>query len=159
MSKIASALGGKYQENRLSVMTRTFVLGDHTFRVRVPAVHEIEAVYNYFKNPNVDLIEDAFKSMTYDLVSIKDTNPEGVIYTDKDVIVDGRSMMEAARNKVILQHRIVEYFKFLIPEDGQSLQDLEYSDVEEEFPLSIQIQIIDKISEVISPDYKAIKEK
>lgn len=159
MSKIASALGGKYQENRLSVMTRTFVLGDHTFRVRVPAVHEIEAVYNYFKNPNVDLIENAFKSMTYDLVSIKDTNPEGVIYTDKDVIVDGRSMMEAARNKVILQHRIVEYFKFLIPEDGQSLDDLEYSDVEEEFPLSIQIQIIDKISEVISPDYKAIKEK
>lgn len=159
MSKIASALGGKYQENRLSVMTRTFVLGDHTFRVRVPAVHEIEAVYNYFKNPNVDLIENAFKNMTYDLVSIKDTNPEGVIYTDKDVIVDGRSMMEAARNKVILQHRIVEYFKFLIPEDGQSLDDLEYSDVEEEFPLSIQIQIIDKISEVISPDYKAIKEK
>jgi hypothetical protein len=159
MSKIASALGNKYQENRLSVMTRTFVLGDHTFKVRVPAVHEIEAIYNYFKNPNLDLVADAFKSMTYDLVSIKDTNPKGVIYSDDDVVVDGRSMMEAARNKVILQHRIVEYFKFLIPENGQTLSDLEYSDVEEEFPLSIQIQIVDKIGEVISPDYKAIKEK
>ncbi len=159
MSKIASALGGKYQENRLSVMTRTFVLGDHTFRVRVPAVHEIEAIYNYFKNPNIDLVDDAFKQMTYDLVSIKDTNPDGVVYSDKDIVVDGRSMMEAARNRVVLQHRIVEFFKFLIPEDGQSLADLEYSDIEEEFPLSIQIQIIDKISEVISPDYKVIKEK
>jgi hypothetical protein len=67
--------------------------------------------------------------------------------------------MEAAKNRVVLQYRIVEYFKFLIPENGQSLDDLEYSDVEEEFPLSIQIQMIDKISEVISPDYKAIKEK
>ncbi len=159
MSKIASALGGKYQENRLSVMTRTFVLGDHTLRVRVPAVHEIEAIYNYFKSPNQDLVDAAFKSMTYDLVSIKDTNPDGVVYSDKDVVVDGRSMMEAARNRVVLQYRIVEYFKFLIPEDGQSLADLEYADIEEEFPLSIQIQMIDKISEVISPDYKAIKEK
>jgi hypothetical protein len=159
VSKIASALGGKYQENRLSVMTRTFVLGDHTFRVRVPAVHEIESIYNYFKSPNLDLVDAAFKSMTYDLVSIKDTNPDGVVYSDKDIVVDGRSMMEAARNRVILQYRIVEYFKFLIPEDGQSLADLEYADIEEEFPLSIQIQMIDKISEVISPDYKAIKEK
>jgi hypothetical protein len=97
--------------------------------------------------------------MTYDLVSIKDTTPDGVVYSDKDVVVDGRSMMEAARNRVVLQYRIVEYFKFLIPEDGQSLADLEYADIEEEFPLSIQIQMIDKISEVISPDYKAIKEK
>lgn len=159
MSKIASALGAKYQENRLSVMTRTFVLGEHTFKVRVPAVYEIEAIYNYFKNPNIDLVNEAYKKITYDLVSIKDTKPDGVIYSDEDIVVDGRSMMEAARNKVILQHRIVEYFKFLIPEDGQSLADLEYSDIEEEFPLSIQIQIIDKIGEVISPDYKAIKEK
>ena len=159
MSKVASALGSKYQENRLSVMTRTFVLGDHTFRVRVPAVHEIEAIYNYFKNPNIDLVDEAYKKMTYDLVILKDTNPDGIVYSDKDVVVDGRSMREAASNKIILQYRIVEYFKFLIPEDGQSLSDLEYSDIEEEFPLSIQIQIIDKISEVISPDYKAIKEK
>ena len=153
MSKIASALGSKYQENRLSVMTRTFVLGDHTFRVRVPAVHEIESIYNYFKNPNIDLVDQAYKKMTYDLVSIKDTNPDGVVYSDKDVVVDGRSMMEAARNKVILQHRIVEYFKFLIPEDGQSLADLEYADIEDEFPLSIQIQIIDKTMEYIFLTY------
>lgn len=159
MSKIAFALGSKYQENRLSVMTRTFTLGEHTFKVRVPAVHEIEAIYNYFKNPNQDLVNKAFAEMTLELNSVKDTMPEGVVYSDKDIVVEGRSMMEAAKNRVVLQYRIVEYFKFLIPENGQSLDDLEYIDVEEEFPLAIQIQMIDKISEVISPDYKAIKEK
>jgi hypothetical protein len=137
MTKIASALGGKYQENRLSVMTRTFVLGDHTFKVRVPAVHEIETIFNYFKNPDEALVEKAFKELTYELINIKDTNPKGVVYSENDVVVESRSMREAAKNKVILQ----------------------YSDIEEEFPLSIQIQLVDKISEVISPDYKAIKEK
>lgn len=159
MSKISNALGGKYQENRLSVMTRTFVLGDHLFKVRVPSVGEIEAIFNYFKNPNQELVEKTFKELTYELFKIKEDKPENVIYGDSDIIVDGRSMMEAARNKVILQFRIVEYFKFLIPENGQTLADLEYSDIEEEFPLAIQIQLIDKISEVIAPDYKAIKEK
>lgn len=159
MSKIASALGGKYQEHRLSVMTRSFILGDHTFKVRVPSVGEVEKIYDYFKNPNQELVESTFKELTYELIKIKDTNPVGVIYSENDVVVEGRSMMEAAKNKITLQYRIVEYFKFLIPEDGQTLADLEYSDIEEEFPLSIQIQLIDKISEVISPDYKAIKEK
>lgn len=159
MSKIANALGGKYQENKLSIMTRTFTLGDHLFKVRVPSVGQIESIYNYFKNPNEELVEKTFKELTYEMMKIKEDKPDMVVYSDNDVVVDGRSMREASRNKVVLQYRIVEYFKFLIPENGQTLDDLEYSDIEDEFPLSIQIQLIDKISEVIAPDYKAIKEK
>jgi hypothetical protein len=159
MSKISKALGGKYQQNRLSIMTRTFELGNHTFRVRVPAVGEIEAVYNYMKEPNLELVEKTYKEVTYELIKVKEDKPDGVVYTENDVVVDGRSMREAATNKVVLKHRIVEYFKLLIPEDGQTLADLEYEDIEEEFPLAIQIQLMDKISEVISPEYKAIKEK
>ena len=45
MSKLGSALGKKYEENRLSVLTRQFELGNHTFKVRIPAVNEIEAIY------------------------------------------------------------------------------------------------------------------
>ena len=57
MSKLGSALGKKYEENRLSVLTRSFELGDHTFKVRVPSVQEIEAIYNYFKNPNKEKVD------------------------------------------------------------------------------------------------------
>lgn len=156
MSKLGSALGKKYEENRLSVLTRSFELGDHTFKVRVPSVQEIESIYNYFKNPDQEKIEQEYKLMAKAFENVKDK--EGVEVKDNDLIVDGRSIRETATNKHILQHRVVEYIKFLIPETG-SLEDITYEDVEAEFPLSVQMTLVEKINEVISPDYKDIKSK
>jgi hypothetical protein len=156
MSKLGSALGKKYEENRLSVLTRSFELGDHTFKVRVPSVQEIEAIYNYFKNPNEEKVELEYQSMLKEFDGLKEK--EGVEIKDNDMVIDGRSMRETAKNKHILQHRIVEYIKFLIPETG-SLEDITYEDVEAEFPLSVQMTLVEKINEVISPDYKDIKSK
>jgi len=156
MSKLGSALGKKYEENRLSVLTRSFELGDHTFKVRVPSVQEIEAIYNYFKNPNEEKVELEYQRMLKEFDGLKEK--EGVEIKDNDMVIDGRSMRETAKNKHILQHRIVEYIKFLIPETG-SLEDINYEDVEAEFPLSVQMTLVEKINEVISPDYKDIKSK
>lgn len=156
MSKLGNALGKKYEENRLSVLTRSFELGDHTFKVRVPSVAEIEAIYNYFKNPNQEKIELEYQNMLKEFQGLKEK--EGVEVKDNDMIIDGRSIRETAKNKHILQHRIVEYIKFLIPETG-SLEDITYEDVEAEFPLSVQMTLVEKINEVISPDYKDIKSK
>jgi hypothetical protein len=156
MSKLGSALGKKYEENRLSVLTRSFELGDHTFKVRVPSVQEIEAIYNYFKNPNEEKIEQEYQLMIKAFENLKDQ--EGVEVKDNDFIIDGRSIRETAKNKHILQHRIVQYIKFLIPETG-SLEDITYEDVEAEFPLTVQMTLVEKINEVISPDYKDIKSK
>lgn len=156
MSKLASALGKKYEENRLSVLTRSFELGDHTFKVRVPSVSEIEAIYNYFKNPNEEKVEQEYQLMIKAFENLE--GKEGVEVRDNDFIIDGRSVRETATNKHILQHRIVEYIKFLIPETG-SLEDITYEDVEAEFPLSVQMTLVEKINEVISPEYKDIKSK
>jgi hypothetical protein len=156
MSKLGSALGKKYEENRLSVLTRSFELGDHTFKVRVPSVQEIEAIYNYFKNPNEEKVELEYQRMLKEFDGLKEK--EGVEIKDNDMVIDGRSMRETAKNKHILQHRIIEYIKFLIPETG-SLEDITYEDVEAEFPLSVQMTLVEKINEVISPDYKDIKSK
>jgi hypothetical protein len=159
MSKLASALGKKYEENRVSVMTRQFELGNHTFKVRVPSVGEIESIYDYFKNPNQDDVDVAFEEMTVGLKELQEDSNDIIQHIDNDIIVDGRSMREAARNKTVLQHRIVEYIKFLIPETGEMPADLNYKDVEDEWPLAIQLMIVDKINEVISPDYKEIRGK
>jgi hypothetical protein len=156
MSKLASALGKKYEENRLSVLTRSFELGDHTFKVRVPSVSEIEAIYNYFKNPNEEKVEQEYQKMLKEFGGLQEK--EGVEVKENDVVIEGRSMKETAKNKHILQHRIVEYIKFLIPETG-SLEDITYEDVEAEFPLSVQMTLVEKINEVISPEYKDIKSK
>mgnify|MGYP003344084189 CR=1 FL=1 len=156
MSKLASALGKKYEENRLSVLTRKFELGEHIFKVRIPSVQEIEAIYNYFKNPNDVEVEKAYQDMVKS-IDLKDVQ-EGVEIKDNDIVIEGRSMRETAKNKHILQYRITEYIKFLVPETG-SLESLTYADVEAEFPLAIQLTLVDKINEVIAPDYKEIKSK
>lgn len=153
MSKLSQALGNKYQENRVSVLTKTFVMGDHTFKVRVPSVAEIEAIYDYFKNPNEDDVEKEFQNIIKDLTDAEKYK-EG-----NDIVIEGRSMRESARNKCVIQHRIVEYIKFLIPENGESLQDLTYKDVEEEFPLPIQLELIDAINVAISPNYENTRGK
>jgi hypothetical protein len=154
MSKLGSALGKKYEDNKLSILTRTFELGNHTFKVRVPSVKEIEAIYEYFKNPNEEIVEEIYQDLTKDLLKFKDEASDNVEFKENDIVVDGRSIREAAKNKATIQHRIVEYIKLIIPEDGQSLEGIEYKDVEEEFPLAIQLTLVDKINEVIAPDYK-----
>lgn len=156
MSKFSKAFGEKFEKNKLAILTRTFELGGHVFKVRIPHTIELEKIYNYFNNPDETAIEKEYQEA---VKGIKNLDSEDIVKVDNDIIVAGRSMREAATNKVILQYRITEYFKFLIPEDGQSLEDLEYSDIALEFPLAIQIQFIDKINEVISPEYKDARGK
>lgn len=154
MSKLGSALGKKYEENRLAVLTRTFDLGGHTFKVKVPSVQEIEAIYNYYKNPNEEEVEKAYQVLVKDL-----KNVEGIVEKDNDIVIEDRSMRETARNKHILQYRITEYIKFLIGENGETLNHITYEDVENEFPLAIQLTLVEKINEVISPEYMEVRSK
>jgi len=159
MSKLGNALGAKYQENRISVMTRSFELGNHTFKVRVPSVGEIEAIYDYSKTPDLKLVQKFYKELSVDLLKFKAEPSDEVVFSDKDILVKGRSMLEAATNKCVFQHRVTEFIKFLIPQDGETFDGLTYADIEIEFPLAIQLTIIEKIQEVISPDYKEIRSK
>ena len=119
----------------------------------------IKIVYEYFKNPNEELVEEIYQDLTKDLIKFKEEASDNVEFKDNDIVVDGRSIREAAKNKATIQHRIVEYIKLLIPEDGQSLDGIEYKDVEDEFPLAIQLTLVDKINEVIAPDYKETRSK
>ena len=71
------------------------------------------------------------------------------------MIVEGRSLRESAKTKVQTQIKITEFFKLLIPEvPDHSLADLTYEEIEAEFPMSVQSQMIEKIVEAISPTYK-----
>lgn len=154
MSKLGSALGKKYEENRLAVLSRSFELGGHTFKVKVPSVSEIETIYNYAKNPNLDEIEKTYQLLTEEIRKV-----EGIKEENNDIMIDGRSMRETAKNKHILQYRITEYIKFLIGENGETLDQITYEDIEAEFPLAIQLTLVEKINEVISPEYKEVRSK
>jgi hypothetical protein len=155
MTKFSSAFGEKYQTNKKNLLTRSFELGGHTFKVRIPLIAESDAIYKKVSEPDEEVIEKTYKEITEPLRQFENNQSEEFKFIDNDILVDGRSMREAAKNKAITEARITEFFKLLVPElEGASLEDLTYADIEEEFPIPVQMQIVEKIGEVISPTYK-----
>lgn len=151
MSKLANAFGDKYLQNKISIITRSFELGNHTFKVRVPNVGELENIYESANNPPDELIEQEYQKLT---ANLKDLEVDGDV-----ILEDGRSLREVAKNKAGFQIRITGYFKLLVPDTGASLENLEYSDIESEFPVAIQMEFFEAINNAISPDYKSIRGK
>jgi hypothetical protein len=157
MSKLSATLGEKYQSKRTTIFTRTFELGGHTFKVHIPSVAESDAIYQKVMNPPAEFIDALYVKMVEPLLVFKDSaKPEdGVEFLENDVVVQGRSMREAAKNKAMTEAKITEYIKLLIPENPEETMDsITYADIEAEFPLPIQLTLIEKIAEVISPSYK-----
>lgn len=153
MTKVADRLGGKYRQAQASIRTKNFELGDHTFKVRIPLVSESDEIFKRVANPPSLDVDQAFEFMTAPLRQFPDA--ESLVITDDDVTVEGRSMREAAKMRVAMEIRITEMIKLLVPESSEhSLDDLTYKDIEDEFPLSVQLALVEKISEVISPTYK-----
>jgi hypothetical protein len=155
MTKFSSAFGEKYQANKSNMLIRSFELGGHTFKVKIPLVAESDAIYKRVSNPSESLVNQIYDEITLPLRQFENNQTDDFKFVDNDILVDGRSMREAAKNKAITEARITEFFKLLVPElEGASLEDLTYKDIEDEFPLSVQMQIVDKIGEAISPTYK-----
>lgn len=145
MTKLASAFG-----DTNALRTKSFVLGGHTFKVRVPLSKEMEAIQERISSTNPDILAERFGKMTEPFRS----NPtEDVVITDNDVVVDGRSSKELVKTIHLMENRITEYVKLLIPENG-SLDDITYEDIEAEWPLQVQFELIEKIVEAIQPGYK-----
>ena len=157
MSKLSATLGEKYQSKRSAIFTRTFELGGHTFKVHIPSIAEADAIYQKVMNPPDEVIDALYAKMVEPLLTFKDSaSPEDEVeYLDNDVVVKGRSMREAAKNKAMTEAKITEYIKLLVPENPENtMDDITYADVEAEFPLPIQLSLVEKIAEVISPSYK-----
>lgn len=155
MSKLANALGASYEQKRREILTRKFELGGHTFKVRIPLVVESDAIYKKIMEPDQTRIDQIYKEMADPLIKFKDDANEEFEFKEDDILVQGRSLKEAAKIKAQTEARIVEYIKLLVPEmEGASLDDLTYADVESEWPLNVQLILCEKIGEVISPGYK-----
>jgi hypothetical protein len=159
MTRFSEALGTKYTENKDKIFHRKFEMGGHIFTVRIPYVQESDEIYKNVQEPSEEKIESCYVKLVEPLMKFKD-DPENTTFefTDNDIVVGGRSMRDTAKTKVQTETKITEYFKLLVPEDSShSLADLTYEEIEKEFPLAIQFQLLEKIAEVISPTYKETK--
>lgn len=155
MTKLSTLLGTQYQSKRKGLFVRQFELGGHTFKVRVPTVAESDAMYDRIQNPLNEDVDLIYAEIAKPLEQFKDQKNEEFEFTENDIVVNGRSLRETAKLKLTFQNRITEFVKLLIPEsENDSLADLTYKEIEDEFPMAVQISLLEKIAESISPSYK-----
>ena len=149
MTRLSSALGSNYASD--SLRTKTFELGGHTFKVRVPLTREMELIQERIEIIDESDYKTRFEKMT---TSFKDSTAlEGIVVTDDDVIIEGRSTRELVRSIMQMENRTVEYIKLIVPEHD-NLDDITYKDIDEEWPFQVQLEVLNKISEAIQPGYK-----
>lgn len=161
MNQLEQAFGNKFIANKGLLRIRSFEMGGHIFKVKVPLTSEYDALLEKIKVPNEEKVQEYYDEITKDFNKNKESFNEelGVVFEENDIKIQGRSMMETAKNKLITENRILEMIKLLVPEEGHTLDDITYADVEELFPFPVQLELIENISNSISPAYKEIKGK
>lgn len=151
MSRIQSAFGDSYQKASVHLRTKTFELGGHVFKVRIPLTKEMELIETAITTIDDEALKQRYEKMSS---SFRDgTLIDGVEITEDDVIVEGRSTKDLVRQIIMMEQRIVQYIKLLVPENGD-WSDLTYEEVDAEWPMTVQLEMIAKITEVIQPGYK-----
>jgi hypothetical protein len=135
-----------------ALRVKTFELAGHTFKVTVPLNSELEAITSRVNDIPEDVKNTRLSAMIKTLTP-NDSPVEGIEVKGDDLIVEGRSVKETIIAVIQMERKIVEYFKLLVPESG-TLEDLTYEEIEAEFPLQVQFELLEKITEAIQPGYK-----
>lgn len=142
MTKLSALIG-----DTSSLRVKEFELGSAKFKVKVPISAEMEQIEAKVKDIDAAYFDQRYKKV----VDGMDGQGEEV---DGDLVIDGRSTKELVRSVIQAERRILEFFKLLVPADGQSTADLTYADIEEELPFSVQMEMLAAIGEAIQPSFK-----
>lgn len=160
MSNLSSAFGKKF--NKDIIRTRSFDFNGHTFKVRVPLSAEYEAILKETQELDESKLEKYYNDLAQEFIKNKETiKPEdNVVFGDDDIVVQGRSLKETAKNKLITDNRILAMIRLLVPEEKDfDMATVTYEMVDELFPFSVQLELLERIGDVISPSYVTTKGK
>ena len=160
MSNLEQAFGKKF--NKDNVRMRSFDFNGHTFKVKIPLSAEYESLLTSVQEVDDAVVEKYYNELSGEFIKNKDTLAEQkeIEFKENDVIVQGRSMRETAKNKAISENRIVAMIRLLVPEEKDfDMATITYDMIDELFPFSVQLELVEEIGNVISPSYKSIKGK
>ena len=141
MSKLSAALGNVDQ-----LRVKTFELGGHKFKVRIPLSKQMDEINERTNNVDPVKFQERFDR------TVKGLEGDHVQRADDDVIVDGRSTKDLVQSAMRFENRMVEFVRLLVPEQG-TLDDITYEDIEAEWPLTVQLELISAISDAIQPSF------
>lgn len=156
MSKLGKAL----RLNTETLRIRSFDYNGQQFKVLVPLATEAEAMFARAENPPEESVAEKYETLSKDLISRKEEILEteaDIQFTEDDIVVGGKSLKNLAKQQAGGEVRILESFKLLIGADGKPLEDITYEEIQEEFPLPVQLSLVKAIAETISPSYEDVK--
>jgi hypothetical protein len=162
MNQFAQALGNKFVEQKESIRIRSFEFAGHTFKVKVPLTAEFELIQKDMDNIDENIVNKYYQELSKELNENKNKAKEDndIEFQDNDIIIKGKSLREASKNKALTEKRITTLFKFLVPEQKDfDMNTITYDMIEELFPFSIQMELIGLIGDTISPNYKETRGK
>jgi hypothetical protein len=158
----SKAFGEKFAENKDLLRIRSFELNGHTFKVKVPLTSENEAMYERTKVIDEAKAQQFYDEMAKEILANPDKykdDPE-IEFQDSDIIVKGISLKETSRNKVLTQNRITEMVRLLVPENKDfDMSSISYQDIDDLFPFSVQMELLEEINNTISPSYAQNRKK
>jgi hypothetical protein len=143
--------------NQDQIRIRSFEFNGQILKVRVPLTTEADALYEKMKAPTEELVAQKYKELSTPLIEkraeLEEANGE-IEYKEDDIVLAGTSIKALAQSQAEGETRILETFKFLVPADGRDMTTLTYEEICEDLPLPIQLELVKKISEVISTGYE-----
>jgi hypothetical protein len=136
--------------NPNNIRTRSFEMGGQKLRVRIPLALEMEQISEAVENVKW---KEKFEEMKKSFMTMDDKDKFEIL--DDDVLIDGKSLKDLAIMSAKTEQRILRMIQLLVPQDETyDMTQITYDDVEAEFPFAIQVELMKKISEVISPNYE-----
>ena len=157
---LANAFGSGFNKDSLRI--RTFVLNNNTFKVKVPLTAETEAMFDRIRNVDEAKAEEHYKKLSDEFFTNRDkyADDPDIEYLENDIKVKGISVRETASNKVMTENRITEMVRLLVPESPDfDMSQITYQDIDDLFPFSVQMELVDEIANIISPTYKPTRGK
>lgn len=128
--------------------------------MRIPKTVEAEEIFKKSETPPPELVEEKYVELTKGILARKEEvekSDADVKFLENDVMMGETSLRKLAEAQAGSEIRIVESFKLLVLPNGETLTDITYEEILEDFPKPIQYDLVKKIAEVISPSYEEIR--
>jgi hypothetical protein len=155
-----TTLAKAFAINPDKIRIRSFEYNGEQFKVRVPLTQEAESMFERVDNPPAELIKAKFDELTRELYAKKQEiidSKADIKFKKDDVVVGDQSLLALAKSQASGEIRILESIKLLVPVNGANLGDITYDQIQEEFPLPVQLSLVKKIAEIVSPAYEDVR--
>lgn len=168
---ISKKLGADYEAIRVNARFKkiNIIFNDIEFplKIRIPVRRELEDLLVKISAPNKKREDAIFKELSEPLLKTINDAGEGFLdvlnaenekikLVDDDIIVDGNSLKQIAKLNNVWHTQIELYFSLIQSETGEPVNET-YEEISDEFPENVIREIVQKIDDVIKPNYKDTK--